>query len=62
MNSEKIKKLQNDIQSIDDQLSLIDETLSSSDEISVHELYEKEAVLMAKRYSLISQYEQLISY
>jgi predicted ribosome quality control (RQC) complex YloA/Tae2 family protein len=62
MNSEKIKKLQNEIQSIDDQLSLIDETLSSSDEISVHELYEKEAVLMAKRYSLISQYEQLISY
>jgi hypothetical protein len=57
--AEEIKKK---IEEIDKELCLLDDVLSSSDEISVHELYEQEAVLMAKRYTLISQYEQLIAY
>ncbi len=62
MISEQIQKLQNEIQSIDEELSLIDEILSSSDEISIHSYYELEASLMAKKYTLISEYEQLITY
>jgi hypothetical protein len=62
MKSEQILKLQNEIQSIDQELSLIDEILSSSDEICIHNYYELEASLMAQKYTLISQYEQLIAY
>jgi len=50
------------IEIIDGELSVLDELLASSDEISVHEIYEREATLMAERYTLISQYEQLIAY
>ena len=50
------------IEDIDEQLSQIDKTLASSDEISVHELYQKEAELMIEKYTLVQQYEQLIAY
>lgn len=58
----KIQKIRNRIEQIDQQLCELDEVLASSDEISVHELYEQEATLMAEKYTLISQYEQLIDY
>jgi predicted transcriptional regulator len=59
MTKEQIKKK---IEKIDDQLSIIDETLASTDEVCVHELYQKEAELMKERFTLVQQYEQLIAY
>ena len=58
----KAQEIKNRIEEIDQHLCQIDEVLASSDEISVHELYEQEATLMAERYTLISQYEELIAY
>lgn len=59
MTKEQIKEK---IENIDEQLSVIDETLASTDEICVHELYQKEAELMKERFTLVQQYEQLIAY
>lgn len=59
MTTKEIKKR---IEDIDDQLSIIDETLASTDEVCVHELYQKEAELMKEKFTLIQQYEQLIAY
>lgn len=61
MNS-NVEKIKTRIEEIDNQLSELDQILSSTDEISVHEVYEQESKLMAERYTLISQYEQLIAY
>jgi cob(I)alamin adenosyltransferase len=59
MKKNEIKK---EIENIDQELFNIDETLSSSDEISVHELFQKEAKLLEKKFLLIQEYEQLIAY
>jgi hypothetical protein len=58
----KAQEIKNRIEQIDQHLCELDEILTSSDEISVHDIYEQEATLMAERYTLISQYEQLIVY
>lgn len=50
------------IDSIDEELYQLDEALASCDEICIHEIYEKESALITERFTLISQYEQLIAY
>ena len=59
MTKEQIKQ---EIEEIDNQLCELDDILSACDEISVHEVYERESELMLKKYTLIQQYEQLIAY
>lgn len=59
MKKEQIKK---QIEEIDNQLSEIDGILQAVDESSVKDVLEKEAELMKKKYTLIQEYEQLISY
>jgi len=59
MTKEQIKQ---QIENIDNQLCELDDILSASDEISVHEVYERESELMKEKFTLVQQYEQLISY
>lgn len=54
---EKIEELDNDLSKIDEKLNFID-----SDDVNVHELYQKEAELIEKKFLLIQQYEDLIHY
>jgi hypothetical protein len=60
MNTLKIKKLQEEIKDVDQQLFELDEVLSSSDEIDIHRYYELEAMLVTKKRKLLSEYEDLI--
>jgi hypothetical protein len=60
MNTEQIKKLQEEIKDVDQQLFELDEVLSSSDEIDIHRYYELEAMLVTKKRKLLSDYEDLI--
>ena len=59
MKKEQIKKQSEEI---DNQLSEIDGILQAADESSVKDVLKKEAELMKKKYTLIQEYEQLISY
>ena len=60
MNTEQIKKLQEEIKDVDQQLFELDEVLSCSDEIDIHRYYELEAMLITKKRKLLSDYEDLI--
>jgi hypothetical protein len=60
MNTNQIEKLQEEIKDVDQQLFELDEILSSSDEIDIHRYYELEAMLVTKKRTLLSEYEDLI--
>lgn len=58
MRAEQIK---DQIELVDEQLFELDEIISSSDEIDIHRYYELEAMLITKKRTLVSQYEDLIT-